>query len=200
MQLQEIMTRDVEFVSPDTPLNDVAQKMKEEDTGSIPVCDGDKIRGMITDRDIVIRALAEGKDPSSLKASDVMSKRIFFCMEDDDVRDAASLMERKKIRRLLVLNRQKRVVGLLSLGDLAMHAGRVDLAGKTLKGISGPSSPQSYFKELKKGPSRENMTPILAGVGVLGGLAALSYFLYFREQGVPEQFKDFVANARKRIA
>lgn len=142
MELREVMTRDVEVVASDAPLRDAAAKMKQLDIGMIPVCDGDRLRGMLSDRDITVRATAEGKDPTKTKVSEIMSTEIVYCLEDQEVEEAVSLMEARQIRRLPILNQDKRLVGIVSLGDIAVHVGDRDLAGETLQEISTPSEPK----------------------------------------------------------
>jgi CBS domain-containing protein len=142
MELRDIMTRNVEVVSGDATLTEAATKMKALDVGLIPVCDGDRLQGILTDRDITIRATAAGRDPTKTKVADVMSTDIAYCLEDQDVQDAAILMEARQIRRLPVLNRDKSLVGIVSLGDIAVHGGDTDLAGETLQEISQPAAPK----------------------------------------------------------
>src|SRR4051812_49383439 len=127
------MTRNVECVSPDTTLQEAARKMKALDVGPLPICDNDRLAGMLTDPDITVRAVAEGLDPKSTRVRDVMTPGVLYCFEDDEVHGAARLMEEKQVRRLLVLNRDKRLAGIVSLGDLAVETGNRDLAGKTLE-------------------------------------------------------------------
>jgi CBS domain-containing protein len=139
MQVHDIMTRGCECISPDRTLQEAAQRMKALDVGPLPVCGEDRLIGMITDRDIVLRAVAEGLDPKSVRVRDVMTPNVTWCLEDQDVAEAARLMRDKRIRRLVVLNRDKRLVGILSLGDLAVDAGDERLAGQTLERISAPA-------------------------------------------------------------
>src|SRR5882724_3916871 len=105
MHLREIMSRDVHTVPPDTSLRHAAQKMKSWDVGSLPVCQNQKLVGVITDRDIAVRAVAEGKDPDSCCVSDAMTSGLVYCYEDEGVERAAKLMEEKQIRRLPVMSR-----------------------------------------------------------------------------------------------
>jgi CBS domain-containing protein/sporulation protein YlmC with PRC-barrel domain len=142
MQIKEIMTRQVEVVHPEATLREAAQKMVGLDVGPLPVCKGDELVGMLTDRDITVRATAEGRDPKTTRVYEVMTPEIIFTYEDEDVSDAAQLMTEHQIRRLVVLNRDKRLVGIVSLGDLAVHTGDVQQAGQTLEGVSDPSEPQ----------------------------------------------------------
>jgi CBS domain-containing protein len=142
MRLGEIMTRDVEVIGSNAPLKEAAAKMKELDVGLIPICDGDRLKGTLTDRDITIRATAEGKNPSKTKVSAIMSTDIAYCYEDQEIEEAVSLMETRQIRRLPILNRDQRLVGIVALSDLAMHAGQNEMIGETLKEVSRPAAPQ----------------------------------------------------------
>ncbi|MDE3083757.1 MAG: CBS domain-containing protein [Verrucomicrobiota bacterium] len=135
MKIQEIMTPDARCIDPDATLAEVAQVMRELDVGAVPVCDHDRLAGILTDRDIVVRAVAGGRDPNRTTARETMTEGIVYAFDDEDVDEAARIMEENKIRRLPVLNRAKRLVGIISLGDLAMEAGP-DLSGETLKEIS----------------------------------------------------------------
>ena len=139
MQLKEIMTLDVTVIRPDLPLQTAAETMKTLDVGLLPVCDGDQLVGMLTDRDITVRAVAEGRDASKTPVRDVMTPEIIYCFEDQEVREAAELMEEWQIRRLPILNRDKQLVGIVSLGDLAVYTGDEQLAGQTLEGVSEPT-------------------------------------------------------------
>jgi CBS domain-containing protein len=139
MLVNEIMTRDVECIRPDTPLQEAARKMRDLNVGPLPICgDDDRLAGILTDRDITVRAVAEGKDPRTTPVRDIMSRGIVYCFEDQDVTQAARLMEEKQIRRVLVLNRDKRLVGIVSLGDLAVDTHDHELAGEALEAVSEP--------------------------------------------------------------
>ncbi len=141
MQLKNVMTRRVEVVHPNATLQEAAQKMKAMDVGPLPVCEGDRLKGMLTDRDITVRATAEGRDPRTTKVREVMTPEIVYALEEQSVQEAARLMEDQHIRRLLVLNRDQRLVGIVSLGDLALGTGDEKLAGGVLKRVSEPSKP-----------------------------------------------------------
>jgi CBS domain-containing protein len=141
MQVKAIMTTTVETVGPDTSLQEAAERMKTLDVGPLPVCDGDRLVGMITDRDIAVRAVSQGFGAAMGKVSDVMTPEVVYCFEDQDVQEAARLMQDHQIRRLVVLNRDKRLVGIISLGDLAVDTGDEKLAGETLEQVSEPSHP-----------------------------------------------------------
>jgi len=143
MKVREAMTRGAECVRPDTPLQEAARKMRDLDVGPLPVCgDNDRLVGMLTDRDIAVRAVAEGKDPTRTPVRDVMTEGVSYCFEDDDVAEASRQMSDKQIRRLVVLNRDKRLVGIVSLGDLATQSGDRQTAGKTLERVSEPGEPK----------------------------------------------------------
>jgi len=140
MQVKDVMTLQVECVSPDDTLQQAARRMRDLDVGSMPVCgDNSRLAGMLTDRDITIRAVAEGKDPSNTKVQDVMTPDIHYCFEDQDVAEAAKQMKDRQVRRLVVLNRDKRMVGIVSLGDLAVKPGSEAAASKTLEEVSEPA-------------------------------------------------------------
>jgi len=142
MQLKDIMTAQVECVRPGDTLQEAARKMKALDVGPMPVCgDNDKIVGMLTDRDITIRATAEGLDPKTTRVQDAMSQDVVWCFEDQDIDDAAKLMQERQVRRLLVMSRDKRLVGIVSLGDLATE-GKTKTVGKVLQDVSEPSQPR----------------------------------------------------------
>jgi CBS domain-containing protein len=137
MKIHDVMTSHAECISPDTSLIDAAKRMRELDVGGLPICDHDRLAGMVTDRDLVIRGLAEARDPHTATVRDVMSPGIVYIFEDQDAEEAARVMEVKQIRRLPVLNREKRLVGIVSLGDLAVDASFA-LSGEALKEISQP--------------------------------------------------------------
>ncbi len=139
MQVKEIMSTKVTWVGPDLSLKQAAKKMADLNVGCLPVGKDDRLIGMITDRDITCRAVAQGRDPAKTTTADAMSKGISYCFDDQEVSDAAQLMEKKQIHRLPVLNRQKRMVGILSLGDLALHAPH-ELTGEVVEAVSRPSA------------------------------------------------------------
>jgi len=141
VQVKDIMTRNVEVVHPEGTLWEAAQKMAALDVGMLPVCNGDQLVGMLTDRDITVRATAEGRDPKMTKVHEVMTPEVVYVFEDDDVSEAARIMMEQQIRRLVVLNRSKQLAGVISLGDLAVHTGDTQQAGQTLEGVSEPSEP-----------------------------------------------------------
>jgi CBS domain-containing protein len=140
MLVKFIMTLDVGWVSPDASIQQAARLMKSLDVGSIPVCaqisdQKSELVGMLTDRDLAIRATAEGLDPIVTKVRDVMTEKLIHCYDDQDVEDAVKLMEALQIRRLIVVNRDNRLVGIVTIGDLAVRANEKK-AGEVLKEVS----------------------------------------------------------------
>lgn len=141
MQLKEIMTREVEVIHPDATIQEAAEKMKSLDVGSLPVCDGERLQGMVTDRDITIRATAQGRDPKT-RVRDAMTEEVFYAFDDQPIEEAAQIMEKAQIRRLPIINRDKRLVGIVSLADLAVDTGEEELKAQVLEQVSQPSQPQ----------------------------------------------------------
>ncbi len=135
MKIAEAMHRQADWASADTPVSEVAKMMDKDDIGAVPVGKDDKLVGMITDRDIALRVVAEGRDPSKTRAEDVMTKGIIFCRTAESVEDAIHLMDQRKIRRLPVIDDNKRLVGMLSLGDVS-HAVSRELSGELLSAVS----------------------------------------------------------------
>ena len=142
MELRDIMTRDVEVVSAGASLKEAASKMKRLDVGLIPVCDGDRLQGILTDRDITIRATADGRDPKKTKVADVMSTDLAYCLEEQEIEEAVSLMEARQIRRIPILSQDKRLVGIVSVADIVVRVRDRDLSGETLEEISEPAEPK----------------------------------------------------------
>jgi CBS domain-containing protein len=138
MKIREIMSSDVRCTSPDSTLVEAAGLMKVLDTGVVPVCDDDRLAGILTDRDLAIRSTADGRDPNKTTVREVMSRGVVYIFDDQSLEQAEQLMEKMQIRRLPVLNREKRLVGIVSLGDLATHS-QPALSGQALKGISQPA-------------------------------------------------------------
>ena len=139
MQLKEIMTREVEAVRPDETVKEAAQLMKTLEVGMLPVSTGDRLVGMLTDRDITVRVVAEGYDPATTQVCSVMTPESVSCFEDQDVTEAARAMEERQIRRLPVLNRKKQLVGIIALDDLATRTGYPELAGEVLEHVAEPA-------------------------------------------------------------
>jgi CBS domain-containing protein len=137
MKLKDIMTREVEVIHPDDPLQIAAQKMRDRDIGFLPVCDGDRLIGVVSDRDIIVRVIAEGGDSKAMMGRNLVTAPVIYCFEDQDVDEAAQIMQENQIRRLVILNRDKRLVGVVSLGDLAMNRS-ADQSGEVLQSVSEP--------------------------------------------------------------
>ena len=140
MKISAILTPDPQCVSPEAALTQAARKMKLLDVGIMPVCANDRLVGTITDRDIVIRAVAAGSNPNTTCVQEVMTRDLFYCFDDEEVIEAARLMEERQIRRLPILNRNKRLVGIVSLGDLAIRTHEERLVGEVLECISEPTT------------------------------------------------------------
>ena len=132
MEVKEIMSREVEVIHSNIPVQTAAEKMKTLDVGMLPVRDGDLLIGMVTDHDIVVRAIAGGMDPSKTAVKEILTPDVVYCFEDQDVKEAKKLMQENDIRRLIVLNRDKRLAGIVSLVDLDAEAG----SGKPIKRFS----------------------------------------------------------------
>jgi CBS domain-containing protein len=135
MHVSEIMTRDVVLADPNDTIASVARQMADNDIGFMPVGDNDRLVGMITDRDIVVRGVADGLDPQA-RVADVMTTDVKYCFEDDEVDDVARNMGDIQVRRLPVVNRDKRLVGIVSLADAARE--QPSVAGTGLKGVTTP--------------------------------------------------------------
>jgi CBS domain-containing protein len=140
-RISEIMTRDVRVVAPHESLQRVAQLMDELNIGALPACDGQQLIGLITDRDIVVRAVSAGMPVDSTPVSDVMTAHVQWCYEDEDVDEVMDRMRDVQIRRVPVLNRREELVGMVSLGDLATRSTDEREVKDTLEGISQPSQP-----------------------------------------------------------
>ena len=138
MQIKDVMTTDVSFVEPSTPIREIARRMREGDIGSTPVIENDRLVGMVTDRDIIVRIVAEGMNVETATARDAMSPGILYCFADDSVEHVLDNMGDNQIRRLPVVNRDKRLGGVVSLGELSL-AGRRKAAGEALQEISQPT-------------------------------------------------------------
>ena len=140
--VREVMSRNVESARPDMSVKEVAQIMKDRNIGSLPVADQRRVAGLITDRDITIRIVAEGRDPSSTRVADVMSRDVVSVKEDDPLENAERLMHDRQLRRLPVVNEQGELTGYLAMARIAREESP-EQAGKVLKGVSQSSQPQS---------------------------------------------------------
>nr|BFD63852.1 CBS domain-containing protein [Bdellovibrio sp. HM001] len=136
MKVKEIMHKKADVINRDHTVREAAQMMARGDYGCLPVEENDKMIGMITDRDITIRLVAKGLDPNNTKVSECMSSGIDFCYEDDDLEQVGRLMGSNKVRRMPVINREKRLVGMLSLGDIANKSRDQELTQNILSNVS----------------------------------------------------------------
>ena len=137
MKIKEVMTKDVEVIGPEASLREAAEKMRELDVGAIPVCEAERLVGVLTDRDIAVRAAAEGYDPNEVEVREVMTPDPVYCFEDSEIQEAADLMADMQIRRLPIVDQEEKLVGIVSLGDLALTD--PNLSGQTLEGVSLPN-------------------------------------------------------------
>jgi len=136
MKIKEISTPDPQCIGPNASLTEAAKKMRILDIGMLPVCENDRLIGTVTDRDITVRAVAEGLDPKTVKVRQMMTQEVVYCFENRSVEEAAHLMEEKQIRRLPVLDAQRHLVGIVSIGDLATRAHEQKLAGEVLERVA----------------------------------------------------------------
>src|SRR4051794_4427505 len=136
MKVREVMTREVIGISPERTLKEAAELMKALNVGPLPVVEHGRLRGMVTDRDLVVRGIAEGLDPQVARVGQVMSEGAFTCGLDEDVVQAAEQMRELQVRRLLVVDERGHLVGIVALGDLALDVEDETLAGRTLEAIS----------------------------------------------------------------
>lgn len=149
MKVHEIMTAHARTVAPDNTLVEAAGLMRELDVGALPVIDGGRLAGIVTDRDLVVRGIADGRDPNQTSVDHVFSSGAVHVFADQDVEEAARLMEEKQIRRLLVVDRTERLVGIVSLGDIA-GASQPAFSGIALRDVSAPSNPSARQRRLQE--------------------------------------------------
>jgi CBS domain-containing protein len=142
MKIKDVMTRNVAVVHPSTTIEEAADLMKTHDVGLLPVCEGERLVGVLTDRDITVRAVAVGQSPVTTLVSDAMTPDIYSVFEDQDVEDAARVMKQQQVRRVVVLDGDKRLVGITSLGDLAVDTADAMLTGEVVERVSEPSEPR----------------------------------------------------------
>jgi CBS domain-containing protein len=138
MKIKDIMTKEVKYINPNTTIKEAAHIMRDKDIGSLPVSENDQIIGVITDRDIAIRAIANGSDPQTETVKQIMTPKCLYCFEEDSVEDTAKNMAENQIRRLPVMNKEKRLVGIISLADISIKASK-QAAGEALQSISQKS-------------------------------------------------------------
>ncbi len=136
IKVEEVMHRDIQWIDPDVCLEEAAKKMRDLNVGCLPVWEDDELVGIITDRDIICRAVAEVQDPSTVTIRDFMSKDVAFCLEDQDVNDAARIMRERKVSRLPVLDCDKHMVGMLTLSDISINS--PELAASVILSVSPP--------------------------------------------------------------
>ena len=142
MKVSEAMTRNVEFIQPNDSMQTAAQKMRDRDIGFLPVLEGDELVGVVTDRDIAVRAIASGIHPTSILGRELATSPVVYCFEDQDVEEAAHLMRQHQIRRLVILHRNNnQLAGVLSLGDLAGIV-KEKTSGKVLESVSTSNLPR----------------------------------------------------------
>ena len=141
MKVSDAMSHDVQVASPKQSIRDAAKLMAKIDAGVLPVGENDRLVGVITDRDITVRAVAAGKAPTT-KVRDVMSEEVLYCFDDQDLNEVARNMAQMKVRRLPVLNREKRLVGIISFGDLARNED-IQTTGESISSISEPGGAHS---------------------------------------------------------
>ena len=139
MNISQVMTKDVRIGSPDDTLQMAAQLMGDCDFGILPIEDNNQLVGMLTDRDITIRAVAKGFDPDKHHVREIMTRDVQYIFEDESVEDAAQMMSDLQVRRLPVVDSEEHLVGIVSLGDLAVSGDDVDVAGEALQSISRPN-------------------------------------------------------------
>jgi CBS domain-containing protein len=151
-QVSEAMTRGVRTMAPNESVMKAAQAMDELNVGSIPVCDGERLVGMVTDRDIVLRAVAQGCAADRTPLSQVMSEHVRWCYEDESVDEVAAKMRQTQIRRLPVVDREQHLVGILALGDLAAK-GEDEQAEDVLRDVSEPAEPDRSGQSAASGPA-----------------------------------------------
>ncbi|ABF86638.1 CBS domain protein [Myxococcus xanthus DK 1622] len=142
-KVQDVMTKDVTVINAKDSLKDAALKMRELSVGPLPVCDGDRLMGIITDRDIVVRAVSQGKDPNSTTVAEAMTGQLEYAFDDEDISVVAEKMKEKKVRRILALDRDKKLVGIVAMGDLLEALAEEDV-GETLESISEAPPPAAH--------------------------------------------------------
>jgi CBS domain-containing protein len=138
MKLAQLMTRSPEVVSPDDSVREAARRMAERGVGVLPVCDGKRLVGVVTDRDLVVRSVAQGENPNRVRVAEAMTTGPLYCYEDHSLREVGRRMQGRQIRRLVVLDRKKNLVGIVSIGDIARANGNGPLVARTLEEVSRP--------------------------------------------------------------
>lgn len=179
-QLRNLMVSNVEVVRPNSNLKEAAEKMKRMDVGVLPVCEGGRVLGILTDRDIVIRAIAQGFRPEQIRVNEVMTKDVLFCFEDQTIQDAVELMRDRKIGRIVILDRDRKLRGIISLGNLSRFFGEQHFADLVAEKI-----------EESGGLIRNRRRVLGTTLGTVAGLATLiAGVLYFRGQSTFERLEQ----------
>jgi len=189
MTLRDIMTRDVEVVCPHDTLRDAAIKMRKMGVGMLPVCDGERLTGTISDRDITIRAIAEGRNPQHTSVRDFMTRKVVYCYEDESVANAARIMQSKQVRRIIVLDRQKNLCGIVSLGDLVLETRDRKLAGRTLEAIS------QRIPVVEEALETDVLGRVLTTIGTVAGVMAVMGGVQLINKRRMERDKEGLARA-----
>jgi CBS domain-containing protein len=141
LRIKDVMTPQAEVISPDATAEDAATVMKTLDIGVLPVSDEQGLVGILTDRDLVVRVMAATRDPKAMLVGEAMTPSVVYCFEDDDIEQAATVMAGQQIRRLPVLDKNRKLVGIVSMGDIAVHGHDPQLTGKVLEDVSQPATP-----------------------------------------------------------
>ena len=136
MKIREIMNQKVECADPTLPISQAAEEMRDLDIGFLPICENDKLIGTVTDRDITTKSVAQGGDRRLAPVSEIMRPEVFYCYEDQDVEEVARYMQEKEVRRMVILSRDKKLIGVVSLGDIAKLSVEREVAGETLGKIA----------------------------------------------------------------
>ena len=140
MKLKELMTRNAVAVTTETTEQEAAEKMRSLDIGALPVCEGGVLVGMLTDRDLAVRGVAQGHDPRTTPVNEVMSTDLVVCYEDQDATEAEKLMQERKVRRVVILDREQKMAGIVTLGDLALKENERFGVERTLEALSQPAA------------------------------------------------------------
>jgi CBS domain-containing protein len=141
-QIKDVMTADVVTLAPTAKVTEAAEAMKSLNVGAIPICDGRRLLGMVTDRDLVVRVMAEHRNPETETISSIMTTDVDYCYEDQTVEEAAHVMEDRQVRRMPIINHDKELVGIVSLGDVAVKGVDQSTTAEALEQISQPAAPQ----------------------------------------------------------
>jgi CBS domain-containing protein len=153
MKLADVMTHEVRFVSPEDNLYEAARRMADGGVGALPVCDGGRLVGMVTDRDIVVRSVARGEEPRTVRVADAMTYDVECCSEDDSLEEVGRRMAQRQVRRIVVLDGGKSMVGIVSLGDIARSRGNSPVVAHAIEEISAPTKVSAAEKLFPHAPA-----------------------------------------------